>query len=176
MELRFHGSWPWRESNPRRQAERRSLGRLKVGRKKFTANLGDKQKSRSAKLCGRGRGLGIFMEGSCPCHLCFPLLCLAFKGNQNIHQKRASSCPRIHVASLCSYQISNNTVASYQFLKNLFWLLMIPFYYFSQLCVLKFHFALQGLPLPELRENQDGLSLRSGTRPAIWGSIDFFLC
>ena len=119
MELRFQGSWPWRESNSWRQAEQRSRGRLRVGRKKFAANLGNKQKRSSAKgehfpqCWGRERGLGVFTEGRCPHRLGFPVSGLAFKHNPNTHE----SLPRIHAASLSSSRVSNNTTASYPFLK-----------------------------------------------------------
>ena len=129
MELRFQGAWPWRESNSWGQAEQRSRRRLKVGRKKIAANLGNKQKRSSAKgkhfpqCWGRERGLGIFAEGSCPHRLSFPLSGLAFKHNPNTHE----SLPRIHAASLSSYRVSNNTTASYLFLKFSFdssWVLL----------------------------------------------------
>lgn len=119
MELRFQGSWPWRESNSWRQAEQRSRGRLQVGRKKSAANLGHKQKRSSAKgehfprCWGRERGLGTLTEGSCPHRLSFPLSGLAFKHNPNTQE----SLPRVHAASLSSYRVSNNTMASYLFLK-----------------------------------------------------------
>lgn len=125
----------------------KSRGRLKVGRKKFTANLGNKQKRSSAKgehfpqCWGREWGLGIFTEGSCPPHVSFPFSGLALKHKQNIHE----SLPQ----DSCSFTLFLSGLQQYHgflpIFKFFFWLLMSPSYYFNQFCVLKFHFALQGL-------------------------------
>ena len=123
MELRFQGSWPWRESNSWRQADREAEEDLKLAGKNSQLiwginRKGVLQKANIIPSAEAEKGAWRCLQrGAALTTLAF----LSWAYHSSTTKTSMNPCPRIHAASLSSYQVSNNTMASYLFLNFYSW-------------------------------------------------------